>query len=159
MKEQESPKASLKILNSREKKELNEKVEAQWGASFDKSLVFLMSNKEKVYIANPEISNIDFSKIKIDNVGLYICSIARDDIRLSIEGSQIIGCNAKKNVLKITDDEVRDWLRGLDLARRDTGFSGYVIIKHKDDFLGCGKVSEKGIFNFVPKTRRILGSS
>ncbi|MBI2044555.1 hypothetical protein HYT23_00700 [Candidatus Pacearchaeota archaeon] len=32
---------------------------------------------------------------------------------------------------------------------------GFVIIKHKDDFLGTGKASELKISNFIPKNRRL----
>ena len=36
-----------------------------------------------------------------------------------------------------------------------TNLKGFVIIKHKKDFLGSGKASENKIGNFIPKERRL----
>jgi len=36
-----------------------------------------------------------------------------------------------------------------------TGKRDFLIIKHGDDFLGTGKVSEEKIGNFIPKNRRL----
>jgi len=156
MKDEKQPRESLRVLNAREKKEINRLVNEQWGATLDKSLVFLMNNKEKLYIANPDINKTDFSKMKIDSIGLYFCTVSEDSVRLSIEGSQIIGPEAKKNVIDISDDELREWFRGQDIVREVTGCTGAVILRHGKDFVGCGKVTAKGILNFVPKPRRIL---
>ncbi|MFC1742073.1 hypothetical protein ACFL3V_06055 [Nanoarchaeota archaeon] len=159
MKDKDSPppKRSLKILNSREKKEINQKIKEQWGCEFDKELVFLVNNKNRMYIADRDIGNIDFSNLKIDNMGLYACNLDKG-ARLTIEGSQMLGPKANKNIVEISDEEVRLWFRGHDLDRKAEDCEGYVIIKNKDDFMGCGKTAEKGILNFVPKTRRILSS-
>ena len=36
-----------------------------------------------------------------------------------------------------------------------TALSGYVLIRHGNDFIGSGKASDRKIFNYVPKARRI----
>lgn len=36
---------------------------------------------------------------------------------------------------------------------------GFVVIKFKDDFLGCGKSSAEKITNFIPKSRRLKEKS
>jgi len=158
MKNNDSPKESLRILNSREKKEINQRVHEQWGCELDKSLVFILSNKDKLYLADPDIEMVDFKKIRLDRIGTYVATVDEKDVRLSIEGAQIIGPSAKKNVVDIEYDEMRDWFHGLDLAREDMKESGFVILKHDNDFLGSGKVTGKGILNFVPKARRILSA-
>ena len=76
-------------------------------------------------------------------------------LRLSIEGSQIMGPYAKKNVLELSKEASRDWLKGRDLAV-ETDCSGFVIVKSGDDFMGCGKVKDNKLLNFVPKIRRIV---
>lgn len=154
-------KDSLKILNSREKKELNRKLRDQWGCELEKDMVFLISNKGKLYIADRDIAKIDTGGMRVDNLGLYVATVDDKGMRLSIEGSQIIGPLAKKNVIDIGERAVREWFRGDDIAKEDIETEdqeGFVILKHGDDFIGCGKVTEKGILNFVPKTRRILSS-
>ena len=44
-------------------------------------------------------------------------------------------------------------MKGQDL-QLSTDLKGFVIIKNKDNFLGCGKVAENKILNFIPKERR-----
>lgn len=161
MKETRQLKESLRILNSREKKDINRKVIDQWGCEFDKEMVFLMSNKNKLYIADSGIANIDTEGMRVDNLGLYVATVDDKGIRLSIEGSQILGPKAIKNILEVDEAAMRQWFRGNDLQKEKIGskdVSGFVILKHKDDFIGCGKMTEKGLLNFVPKTRRILSA-
>ena len=161
MKEVKQPKESLRILNSREKKEINKRIRQQWGCELDKELVFLLSNKDKLYIADKDIGKIDSSSLRVDNLGLYVATVDCKGVRLSIEGSQLIGPKAGKNLLEVDGTQMREWFRGNDLLIESTATkeaSGFVILKHEDDFIGCGKLTEKGILNFVPKTRRIMSS-
>ncbi|HII72650.1 TPA: hypothetical protein HA265_07885 [Candidatus Woesearchaeota archaeon] len=149
-------KETLHILNAREKKPILKAISDQWGVDF-RPEVMLMSNKNKVYITTPELNQVEWHKYKVDGVGLYIARM-ENEVRLSIEGAQLIGPLAKKNVVTVTDEETRTWFRGEDIAVEDDrlkGLSGYVILRNKDDFLGSGKVSGGKILNFVPKGRRI----
>lgn len=155
MKESKPPKESLKILNTREKKDINKKVLEQWNCELAKSFVFLLNNKNKLYIADPDIGKIDTEKLRVDNLGLYVATVNDKGIRLSIEGSQLLGPKAKKNIVELDYENMRSWFRGEDI-NIDTDCKGFVILKHNNDFIGCGKVTEKGILNFVPKTRRIM---
>ncbi len=156
-----NPKESLKILNSREKKDINQKLKEHWSCELDKEFVFLFSNKNKLYIAEKDISLIDMDKLRVDNLGLYVATIDNKGVRLSIDGSQLLGPKAKKNIVGIPEELVKDWFKGKDLNLEDieTGDSkGFVIVKNKDndDFLGCGRLTaERGLINFVPKARRI----
>ena len=88
------------------------------------------------------------------HLGLYIGKIESGEIRLSIEGSQLIGPTAKKNVLEITEKQVRNWLRGQNLETNSKQ-KAFVILKHKKDFLGSGKMKKGKVINSVPKIRRI----
>ena len=85
-------------------------------------------------------------------MGLYFLNVSKG-LRLSIEGSQIIGKKATKNIHELGDNEIREWLKGYDLDCK--GINGYKLIKHKDDFYGVGFASNDKIKNFVPKYRRI----
>ena len=145
---------NLKVLERKDKKKFLELLKKQF--AFDKKLdyIFLINNKNKIFIVNKELVNIDLNKLRINSIGLYIAEFRNDEVRLSIEGSQFIGPNTKKNVLELDDKEARDWLKGNDLEK-ETNLKGFVIIKNNNDFLGCGKVKENGILNFVPKTRRL----
>ena len=92
--------------------------------------------------------------ININKLGLYFGKIEHNEIRLSIEGSQIVGEKATKNILEISKEDSREWLRGFDLETNEN-LSGFVIIKNNNDFYGTGKIKEGRILNFVPKGRKL----
>lgn len=126
----------------------------QFGFDDELDYAFLLSEKNKIYIVNREIEKIDLTKLRVNSYGLYIGELVDDKIRLTIEGSQIIGKKANKNVLEVDEKQAREWLKGFDI-NYSGDFKDYVIIKHKDDFLGSGKATKNSILNFVPKTRRL----
>ncbi len=126
--------------------------------------VFFISDKNKVYIINEELKDIDTQTLRINSFGLYFCEINRGKIRLSIEGSQIIGPIATKNVTEFDDVTAKKWIMGEDIEEWTEETKGFTIIKHNvkaandkimTDFLGCGKYKEQRILNFIPKQRRI----
>ncbi|MCX6707039.1 MAG: hypothetical protein NT001_02760 [Candidatus Woesearchaeota archaeon] len=149
---------NLKILNSREKKNVLKLVKEQWDADFDTDLVVLLSNRNKVYLVNADFSKVDEKHMRIEKVGLYFGEIVDKEIRLSIEGCQLIGPIAKKNIIELSDGEVKVMFHGNDLIKKDIGDGkrGFVILKNNSDFIGCGKVRGEEIINYIPKTRRIL---
>lgn len=148
----------LEILNSRAKKPIFEQIKKQWGVSFKTDIVFLRSSKEKIYLINRDIERVDTSRLKVDSTGMYFCALTGTDIRLTIEGSEMIGKHATKNVLEIDAAQMRLWLKGqdLELGELSSDLSGFVIIKCKTDFLGTGKIRGNEVLNFTPKNRRIL---
>ncbi len=149
---------NLKILNTREIKNIHKLLKERFG--FEKKLdyAFLMNNKNRIFIINRDFADIDTSKLRINSLGMYFGEIFNDEIRLSIEGSQLIGKDATENILELDDKQARYWLKGFDL---DIGLEdkGYIILEHKDDFLGCGKAVNEKILNFVPKNRRVKTSN
>lgn len=149
---------SLKILNTREKKDILRLIKKQWNADFDTDLVFLLSSKKKIYLVNKDFSRVDEKHMRIEKVGLYFGEIEVSEIRLSIEGCQMIGPIAKKNIIELSDGEVKVMFHGNDLIKKDLGKDrrGFVILKNNSDFIGCGKVRGEEILNYIPKTRRIL---
>src|SRR3989344_7179948 len=101
----------LKILNNKEIKEIYEMIEKQWGAKIKLDYGFLKNNKNRVFVISKEISKIDSSKLRLNTVGMYFCEFDRLGIRLSIEGSQIIGPKATKNVVELNEEETKKWFR------------------------------------------------
>jgi NOL1/NOP2/fmu family ribosome biogenesis protein len=149
-------KKSLKPLASKEKKLLLTLIKNQWSADFKPELVFFRNEKDKIYAVHKDIAKIDLSGARINTVGMYFGEEKKGELRLSIEGSQLIGPIAKKNVVELEKEEVLEWMRGVDL-HKECDCSGFVIIKHNDDFMGTGKYTQdKRILNFVPKARRLI---
>lgn len=147
---------NLTPMKSKEVKELLKQFKEQWGFEGKLDYQFLLSSRDKVWIVNRDITKIDLDKLRISTIGLYIAELTdKGGVRLSIEGSQLIGPKAKKNVVEINDKEARFWLKGEDLIW-DEPFDGFGLLKHGKDYLGTGKFKEGKILNFVPKTRRIM---
>ncbi|MDP6265579.1 MAG: hypothetical protein QGI00_05705, partial [Candidatus Marinimicrobia bacterium] len=89
-------------------------------------------------------------------IGMYFCETRNDKIRLSIEGSQIVGPKAMKNIVEINSLQVKQWMKGEDLEIENKGdYNGFVIIKHNNDFLGTGKYKDGKVLNYVGKSRRV----
>ena len=145
----------LKILNSKEIKEIHKLIESQWGAKIKLDYGFLKNSKNRIFIINKSISKIDFSKLRLNSAGMYFCEIDDKGIRLSIEGSQIIGAKAARNAVELNEEETRKWFKGEDLEKECKDCKGFVILKNKKDFLGTGKYSNGRILNYVSKTRRV----
>ena len=145
----------LKILNSKEIKEIHKLIESQWGAKIKMDYGFLKNAKNRIFIINRDISKIDFSKLRLNSVGMYFCEADKIGIRLSIEGSQIIGPKANKNIVEIDEGETKKWFKGEDLEKECNDCKGFVILKNKNDFIGTGRYSNGKILNYVSKTRRI----
>ncbi len=145
---------TLKILNTREIKDIKARIKSQWDADFVTDYAFLRSIKDKLFIVNRDIGDFDFSKLNIKGVGLYFGEFKVSEIRLSIEGSGIVGPLAKKNIIDIDEKNLEIWMKGEDIAVENKDITGFVIIKNKNDFLGCGKYKEGRILNYVPKERR-----
>lgn len=150
-------KTNLKALSGRDLKPVLARIKKQWDAEIDFPWAWYQSNKNNLFVLSKDITKIDPGKLRINSVGLYIGEFKKGEIRLSIEGSQLIGPHAKKNIVELDKNELRLWLRGEDLIK-EVKEEGYVIIKSNTDFVGCGRIKEGKILNFVPKARRLLVS-
>ncbi len=144
---------NLKILNKKQIKLILKKLEAQFGFKDTLDFVFLQNREGKIFLINKDIAKVDLSKLRINSIGLYFGKIEQDELRLSIEGSQLIGKKAKKNIVELNSQQLKQWLKGEDIENNK--HQGFVIIRHNKDFLGTGKAKQDKILNFVPKARRI----
>ena len=106
----------------------------------------------KLYAFKDEMCSAEDSGGAEKHAGIYFGKLEKDGLRLSIEGSFLVGAKARRGVLNLSDEEARKWLRGEDL---ESDVKGYVILKWRSYFLGCGKGNGKFIKNFVPKERRL----
>lgn len=146
----------LKFLNKKEAKQILEMLESQWGFKGELDYIFMMNSRNKIYIINRDISKVDLEKLRIDSIGLYFGETLGNEIRLSIEGSQMIGKNCSKNICELNDAEFKEWLAGNDLHKEEG--SGFMLVRHNDDFVGCGKAGKDKFYNYIGKNRRITAS-
>lgn len=148
-------------LNSKQIKGLLSALREQYDADYSsviKNYILYINKDNKIFIINKEFSQLDTSKLRINSFGLYIGELHNNQFRTSIEGSQLLGKKAKKNVLELNLDQKKAWLRGKDLEieHEDTGF---LIIKCNNDFLCSGKIKNNNLMNFIPKNRRISSAN
>ena len=102
-----------------------------------------------------DVDKIPREGLRVNSLGLYVAEVKGDQLRLSIEGSQLIGPIAKRNVHEIDKEQLKEWFQGKDI-KIEKEYEGFVILKHNNDFVGSGKFKEGFILNFVPKARRIM---
>ncbi|MBI2507981.1 hypothetical protein HYV89_03435 [Candidatus Woesearchaeota archaeon] len=142
----------LKKISSKEKKELLKQLQEQFNFSGKLDYNFFVNQDKKIFIFNKNL-DIDFSKIRVNSLGLYFAN-TENELRLSIEGSQLIGPHSRKNIFEIEDKQLQEWMHGRDIETENE-FEGFVLIKNKDDFYGTGKYKDGKILNFIPKERRL----
>ena len=151
---------NLAILNKKETKKILEIIKEQWNCDVKElsNFVLMKNNKDKYYVINKEVFEFPLDNLRISKLGMYFGELHNGEFRLSIEGSQLAGRTAKKNVVELSDAEIGKWIRGEDVELSlDSGVSGFVLIKNNNDFYGCGKykLAEKKLLNYYPKIRRI----
>lgn len=149
----------ISALNSKQVKSISAMIKKQFAADFDFSqYALIMNSQDKLNLANKELFSLDFSKLRANSIGMYFASLQDGALRLSIEGSQLVGKLAKKNIVELDDAEFQQWIKGIDLDKTlpQEVQNQFIIIKHADDFVGCGKAKENKILNYVPKIRRLM---
>jgi NOL1/NOP2/fmu family ribosome biogenesis protein len=149
----------LKFLNKTEKAKLVGQLNQQFGikeipweiAKLGKERIILFSGK----VSEKEIQILD-RFARIEGIGVYFAKNDEktNDLRLSIEGVQLLKNQITKNIFELDEKQAEEWMMGQDL-NITTGKKGFYVIKFKDDFLGTGKISENKISNFIPKSRRL----
>ncbi|MFH1637666.1 MAG: hypothetical protein ABIB71_04555 [Candidatus Woesearchaeota archaeon] len=142
----------LNFMNSKEVKVLIRELEEQYGCQLKIERALLKSSKDKVYAISKDFAQINDKQLRVNNLGMYFCKFEKDGIRLTIEGAQLL--SPKKNFIDINKEEAAKWIRGEDIET-DAEVSGYIIIRHNNDIIGCGKFKEGRILNYTPKDRRI----
>lgn len=148
----------FKILNSKEQKQIWNMVEAQWGIEEKPDGVLLRNAKNKIFLTNRDVEQALDQNLHIDTVGLYILEQPNEtEVRLSIEGTQLLGPNAKKNITELNKDQARIWLKGQNVPT-NVETKTFQIIRHGKDYMGCGKSDGQELRNYMPKTRRILAT-
>ena len=142
-----------KIITKKETKQIITKIKQQYNIKKLELDYIFLKNKERILVVSDKLSKVDLSNLNINAIGLYFANVT-NKIRLTIEGSQIIGSLATSNVLEINEEQLKDYFDGNDL-NTDKTFKDFVILKYKDMFLGTGKYKESKIINFFPKERRV----
>ncbi len=147
----------LKILRYKEKRKLEDELRERFGIEKIPGII-AQRGRERLFLFQGNFSIKQIKELEkqvfIERLGNYFAKVGEGGIRLSIEGTQLLKDQIKKNVFELNEEQTQEWMMGRELLIK-TGKRGFLVIKHKDNFLGCGKASEQKIGNFIPKQRRL----
>ncbi|HEA46418.1 MAG TPA: hypothetical protein ENH99_01410 [Candidatus Pacearchaeota archaeon] len=147
----------LKIFNKNEKIEFEKELEKQFGIKSVPGLI-LRRGEERLFLFSGSFNIRQLKKLEewvpVERVGVYFAKQAEGGIRLSIEGTQILKDQIKKNIFELNNEQTEEWMMGRELPIK-TGKREFLIMKHKNEFMGTGKASAEKIGNYIPKSRRL----
>ncbi len=118
------------------------------GYGYAPDVGFIFKGKRKVYVQGSCPGEVK------GEGGVYFGKVESDGIRLTIEGSFLVGPKATKNVIEISWKDTKRWLSGEDISVEFEG-NAWVILHHGPYWLGGGKAVNGVVKNYVPKDRRL----
>jgi NOL1/NOP2/fmu family ribosome biogenesis protein len=151
----------IQILNSRQEQEIAKFLKEQFGVERIPGRIIKLG-EEKLFLFTGNATNEEIKKLEelvpVERLGVYFAKLIRNDVKLNIEGTQVLKNQIKKNIFEIDEEQAIKWMQGQELNIK-TGKKAFLVMKYKDNFLGCGKASEEKITNFIPKMRRLKNKS
>ena len=149
-----------KFKNS-QKKELILKLEIYYGCKLEelqKYNFYINQRNKKVYILSCNLDNLNLQRIS--GYGLYFGTFHDDDrFRLSIEGSHFV--KPQKNFIEINDEKLSSYISGETLFKDEVkkydhlDRCPFLIVRHKDESIGCVSPKQNELLNYIPKSRRL----
>lgn len=111
-------------------------------------------------LSKDEIAKLS-KEVRIEVIGLYMFNNFDGDMRLSVDAIHLLKDQITKNILELNEKQAKEWMQGQDIALMNEDKeklknepTGFKVIKYKDDFLGCAKLTHDRIVNYLPKNRR-----
>ncbi len=147
----------MKILSSAEKKKILKILNQQFGIN---KLPYLLIKfgKEKIRVYSGMFSreelNVLDKNLRIESLGLYLGKFQQQEFRLSLDAIHVLKNQITKNILEINEKQAEFWFKGQDIKLENETPRDFFILKHKEDFIGCGKSIGFIIKNYMPKERR-----
>ena len=147
---------NIEFYNTKKRKKLISQLNEQFGIVEIPRILF-ETGKEKIRAFSGTLNREEIQTLgtitNIEIIGLYICKQEMGGIRLSFDGSMLLGTEAKENTIELNAEQAHEWLNGKDLPIQEK--KGMYLIKYGHDILGCGAGDNTIVHNFVPKERRI----
>ena len=151
----------LKILSKQEKQDLEKELEKQFGIKSIPGII-VRRGEERLFLFTGNLVARQIKQLEkiipIERVGVYFAKWVEGGVRLSIEGTQILSSQIKKNIFELNSKQAEDWMKGRELNIKSEK-QGFLAMKYKEEFLGTGKASAEKIGNYIPKSRRLKEKS
>jgi len=143
---------AIQFLNAKDKKKILELLEVQFGINKFHDF-HIIQDIDNLFIFTGDISTMSLDKLKVSQIGMRIGKLNEGKLLLTVQGAQFFGPHANKNIIELSKEDARHYLKGEDI-KTDKQDRIY-LIKSQDDFVGCSKVRNQIIRNNVEKARRI----
>lgn len=112
---------AFRAMDRKSRKNFLAMLEKQFGFSRELDYLFFINGKDKVFLISREAGAFPIDALRVNVIGLYAAEIGSGEVRLSIEGSQLIGPYASKNIIEVPEEIAARWLRGEDIKVQGTG--------------------------------------
>ena len=146
-------------MNKKEVEKIEKIIEKNYGVKIKFKDILLKTSKDKIWIVSKDFKKNFFKNLKVNSVGLYFGRLKRNEkIKLSLEGAQLIGKKANKNLIEIDENELISFLQGFNIKKfkeKNAELNNFVIVKFKKDIVGVGILRNGYIENLLPKSRRM----
>ena len=151
---------NLDIYDSKRRKRLLEQLNERFGITEIPKLLF-ETGKERIRAFNGDLT-IDelYGLSRITNIEFLGSYLFRADeersVRLSFDACLLFANQITKNIIDISDEQLKIWMRGENLPFVIQ--KGMYIVRHGKDFFGCTTSDGEKLINYVPKERRLRKS-
>ncbi len=151
---------NMKFVKSGEKKRLLKELKERFGIEKLDSWILVETGKKKIRGFSGNMTREEIKElIEISNLELLGTYLVRKEtavLRLGFDATQILKDKITKNIFELDDSQLESWMNGNNIDKKIE--RGIYVIRHADDFVGCGISNGEKIINFVPKERRIRRS-
>ncbi|MEM2910353.1 MAG: hypothetical protein QXO01_04745 [Nitrososphaerota archaeon] len=144
------------LLSSSKSSAFQTMLERQYGTKDFSDKILIQVGEDKIRLTTNDTVKVAEKMRGVQSLGLYVAKVKGQDVVLSIEGSQLLCNNIKKNRIELTEEQARLWMVGAPIQFERLIAAKYVVAFYKNICLGCGRVSADGkVYPQVPKWRRI----
>ncbi len=151
---------NMKFVKSGEKKRLLKELKERFGIEKLDSWILVETGKKKIIGFSGNMTREEIKElIEISNLELLGTYLVRKEtavLRLGFDATQILKDKITKNIFELDDSQLESWMNGNNINEKVE--RGIYVMRHADDFVGCGISNGEKIINFVPKERRIRRS-
>lgn len=148
---------TFRILSENERKEIEEKLNEQFGIKKIPGMLLKMG-AERIFLFLGDLNEKQIIQLEetapIERIGVYFAKYLNEQVKLSMEGVDLLKNQITKEIFELNEEQALQWMMGRELDIK-TDKQTLLVMKHKDYFLGCGKASKEKIGNFIPKNRRL----
>gem|GEM_PF-4633354 len=145
----------MRLLSTKEQKQLLQKMEKQCGKVIDFGENVFGMDSEEVYLMTREVAS--FVKhyglqLRIRKAGSMFARFDGKAFVFSVEGSEKLAEICLDKIVKISEEEVEQWMHGEDIPAEE---KEWAFVQFKDAVFGMGKIEDGKVQNSLPKERRI----